>query len=402
MDKKISEYLKDIESQKFKTFEDFYESDQFQYNIKEKETKRKIFYFFAIKYSSQKYINIAQLYEDMKKIIDKIENHNYLKNYDDECYTTIFNSFFQNIEFFVIERNFFKEKNNLNYLNNLIKYFGKIYKNAAKYPESILNDMEELYEILSIKLRYRVPDEFKQRMERYLDVYQKLLINIIKKDEIKANKNHLQIQNKINDNNEEKEKKLPYKDNNKIQQNNNYIYGADNDFPKNQNNSIKYGMNINPNFYQNVNFNEGNAINMQNNNANTYNFQNLINHQNNLKDKDLNCNTEEIRLPENLMKDNENNFSKNKFNNNENHDFNELNSLQNNQFQNPKIMTNESEDVKNPNFDMENPYKNNNMLRNKNNIHHKKESCVMKRKKYYKDFEKNIKKLNEEDFDNIF
>ena len=402
MDKKISEYLKDIESQKFKTFEDFYESDQFQYNIKEKETKRKIFYFFAIKYSSQKYINIAQLYEDMKKIIDKIENHDYLKNHDDECYTTIFNSFFQNIEFFVTERNFFKEKNNLNYLNNLIKYFGKIYKNAAKYPESILNDMEELYEILSIKLRYRVPDEFKQRMERYLDVYQKLLINIIKKDEIKANKNHLQIQNKINDNNEEKEKKLPYKDNNKIQQNNNYIYGADNDFPKNQNNNIKYGMNINPNFYQNVNFNEGNAINMQNNNANTYNFQNLINHQNNLKDKDLNCNTEEIRLPENLMKDNENNFSKNKFNNNENHDFNELNSLQNNQFQNPKIMTNESEDVKNPNFDMENPYKNNNMLRNKNNIHHKKESCVMKRKKYYKDFEKNIKKLNEEDFDNIF
>ena len=395
MDKKISQYLKDIESQKFKTFEDFYESDQFHYNIKEKEAKRKIFYFFAIKYSSQKYINIAQLYEDMKKIIDKIENHDYLKNHDDECYTTIFNSFFQNIEFFVTERNFFKEKNNLNYLNNLIKYFGKIYKNAAKYPESILNDMEELYQILSIKLKYRVPDEFKQRMERYLDVYQKLLLNIIKKDEINANKNHLQIQNNINVNNEEKEKKFPYKDNNKIQQNNNDIYVADNHFPKNQNNNIKFGMNINPNFYRVINFNEGNVINMQNNNANNYNFNNFINQQNNIKDKDFNCNPEGFRLPENLIKDNENNLSKNKFNNNENHDFNELNSLQNNQFQNPKIMTNESEDAKNSNLDLENPYKN-------NNIHHKKESCVMKRKKHYKDIEKNIKKLSEEDFDNIF
>lgn len=403
MDKKISQYLKDIESQKFKTFEDFYESDQFQYNIKEKEVKRKIFYLFAIKYSSQKYINIAQLYEDMKKIIDKIENHNYLKNHDDECYTTIFNSFFQSIEYFVVERNFFKEKNNLNYLNNLIKYFGKIYRNANKYPESILNDMEELYQILLIKLKYKVPDEFKQRMERYLDVYQKLLSNIIKKDEMNANKNQQQFQNENIVNNEEKEKKLSYTDNNKIKQNNNEIYGPYKHFLKNQDNNIKFGMNNNnPNFYPNANFNEANDVNMQNNNANDCNFNNLKNNQNLIKDKNLNYNQEGIRLTDVLMKVNENELFKNKLNNNENHDFSKLNSLQNHQFQNPKIMTKDYEDVKNPNLDMENPYKNNNMFRNKDNIHYKKESAVMKRKKHYEDIEKNIKKLSEEDFDNIF
>ena len=400
MDKNIIQCLKDIESQKFKTFEDFYESDQFHYNIKEKEAKRKIFYLFAIKYSSQKYSNIAQLYEDMKKIIDKIEKHNYLKKHDDECYTTIFNSFFQNIEFFVAERNFFKENNNLNYLNNLIKYFGKIYKNAVNYPESILNDMEELYQILSIKLKYRVPDEFKQRMERYLDAYQKLLSNIIKKDEINANKNQIQVQNKFNVNNDEKEKKLFYKDNNKIHQNNNDICDAYNKFPKNQNNNIKFRINNNPNFYPNINYNEVNAVNIQNNNANNYN--NLINHQNHIKDKNPNCNPEGIRMPYFLMKENKIDLSKNKFNNNENHVFNEMNSLQNNQFQNPKIMTNDSGSVKKPNFDMENPFKNNSMLRNENNIYHKKESSKIQRKKYYDDIQKNIKKLNMEDLDNIF
>jgi len=403
MDKKISQYLKDIESQNFKTFEDFYESEQFYNNIKEKDVKRKIFYLYAIKYSSQKYVNIAQLYEDLKKIIDKIENHNYLKIHDDECYTTIFNSFFQSIEFFVVERNFFKEKNNLNYLNNLIKYFGKIYRNANKYPESILNDMEELYQILSIKLKYRVPDEFKQRMERYLDIYQKLLSNIIKKDEMNANKNQQQFQNKNIVNNEEKEEKLLYKDSNKIHQNNNDLYGDDKQFPKNQNNNIKFTINNNPNFYPNVNFNELNDVNMQSNNANNYNFNNLKNNQNLIKDKNLNYSPEGIRLTDVvLMKVNENDLSKNKFNSNENHDFSKLNSLQNHQFQNPKIMTNNSEDAKNPNFDIENPYKNNNMYRNKNNIHHKKESAAMQRKKHYEDIEKNIKKLSEEDFDNIF
>ena len=126
----------------------------------------------------------------------------------------------------------------------------------------------------------------------------------------------------------------------------------------------------------------------------------LINSQ--CQDKNLNYNQEGIRLTDVLMKVNENELFKNKLNNNENHDFSKLNSLQNHQFQNPKIMAKDYEDVKNPNLDMENPYKNNNMFRNKDNIHYKKESAVMKRKKHYEDIEKNIKKLSEEDFDNIF
>lgn len=396
MDKKLSQYIKDIESQKFKTFEDFYESDQFQYAIKEKEAKRKIFYFYAIKFSTQKYNNITKLYEDMKKIIDKIENHNYLKNHDDECYTTIFTSFLQNIEFFVAERNFFKEKNNLNNLNNIIKYFGKIYKNAAKYPKNILCDMEELYQILLIKLKYRVPDEFKQRMERYLDIYQKLLNNIIKKDEINPN------QNQSNVNDEENKKKLFY-NNNKIYQNNNDIYGADNQFPKNQNKIINFEINKNSNFYPNVNFNEASDIKLYKN-ANNYDFNNLINNQKNIKDMHPNFNPEGIRLPVNLMKDKENDLSKNKFNNNKIHNINELNSIQNNQFHNSKKMTNDSENVKKPDLDKENPYKNNNnnLIRKENNIHDKKESSVIQRKKHYEDIQKNIKKISEDDFDNIF
>jgi len=396
MDKRISQYLKDIESQKFKTFEDFYESDQFQYGIKEKETKRKIFYFYAIKFSTQKYNNITKLYEDMKKIIDKIENHNYLKNHDDECYTTIFTSFLQNIEFFVAERNFFKEKNNLNNLNNIIKYFGKIYKNAAKYPKNILCDMEELYQILLIKLKYRVPDEFKQRMERYLDIYQKLLNNIIKKDEINPN------QNQSNVNDEENKKKLFY-NNNKIYQNNNDIYGADNQFPKNQNKIINFEINKNSNFYPNVNFNEASDIKLYKN-ANNYDFNNLINNQKNIKDMHPNFNPEGIRLPVNLMKDKENDLSKNKFNNNKIHNINELNSIQNSQFHNSKKMTNDSENVKKPDLDKENPYKNNNnnLIRKEKNIHDKKESSVIQRKKHYEDIQKNIKKISEDDFDNIF
>ena len=397
MDKRISQYLKDIESQKFKTFEDFYESDQFQYGIKEKETKRKIFYFYAIKFSTQKYNNITKLYEDMKKIIDKIENHNYLKNHDDECYTTIFTSFLQNIEFFVAERNFFKEKNNLNNLNNIIKYFGKIYKNAAKYPKNILCDMEELYQILLIKLKYRVPDEFKQRMERYLDIYQKLLNNIIKKDEINPN------QNQSNVNDEENKKKLFY-NNNKIYQNNNDIYGVDNQFPKNQNKIINFEINKNSNFYPNVNFNEASDINIQNNIVNNYDFNNLINNQKNIKDIHPNFNPEGIRLPVNLMKDKENDLSKYKFNNNKIHNINELNSIQNNQFHNSKKMTNDYENVKKPDLDKEIPYKNNNnnLIRKENNIHDKKESTVIQRKKHYEDIQKNIKKISEDDFDNIF
>lgn len=400
MDPKIKQYLKDIESQKFKTFEEFYESDQFQYNIKEKDARKKIFYFYAIKYSSQKYNNISKLYEDMKKILDKIENHNYLKKYDDECYTTIFNSFFQNIEFFVAERNFFEEIDNLNNLNNLIKYFGKIYKNAIKYPENILKDMDELYHILLIKLKYRVPEKFKQRMERYLDIYQKLLNNIIKKEEIGTNQK--EIQNKIDFNDEVKEKNLSYKDNIKIHQNSNKKFIADSQFLKNQNNNKNFGVNNNPYFYPNAIFNEENAINMQCNNSNNHNYNNIIICQNDLNDKNQNCNPEGNRIPDNFMKDIKNDLSKNKFNNHDNNDFNELFSLHNNQYQNPKMMTNDSEDSKKPSLDMENPYKNNRVHKNENNINQKKESSVMQRRKHYEEIQKTLKKLNEDDFDNIF
>ena len=58
----------------FQSFDGFYESDEYS-KIENEEIKRKLFYYYALKFSSERNKNIKKLYIDLKKIMDKINKH---------------------------------------------------------------------------------------------------------------------------------------------------------------------------------------------------------------------------------------------------------------------------------------------------------------------------------------
>ena len=192
-------YINKIEKNKnIKSFYDIYESDEYN-DIESNEDKRKIFCLYAIKFSSSGYKNISDLFKDLKKILDNIDKENYLKKYNQEWYKEIINIYIEKIEIIISESKFFKDIENYNFIRDIINKFKSHFSNKKEIQKEIVNILEELYEILKIKLKFKVLEEKKERMIVYLKDFE----DLINKIKTKINcQNHAdnEIRNEIKDN----------------------------------------------------------------------------------------------------------------------------------------------------------------------------------------------------------
>ena len=258
MEEDIQEVFKVFINRKFNNFKSFFESDEYN-KIEDKEIQKKVFYYYALQFSSKRQKNLNDLYQDLKKIIDKIESEDYLKNYDEELHIHIINNFLEKIEIFNSERQFYNDEKNLVPLRDIIKLFNNHYK-KNKCPQEVYDNLDDLYEIILIKMRHTIPEKYRQRIKRYLDDLKKLLGNIGKNND---NKNKLILEEKKEINQINKENYNNYQNqiniNNIPNENkNNNI----NDFSQNSKSNKHKVDNIkNNNDYQNFDINTSNRNN---------------------------------------------------------------------------------------------------------------------------------------------
>ena len=414
----------------FQNFESFYESNEFQEN-QNKEEKRKLFIYYALKFSAQSNSYICSLYNDLKKIIEKMERdkNDYLQKYDEDFYIKFINNYLEKIELFLARKSFFKEEKNYNALRDLIKLFNRHYKNKKECPEEVYNNLEDLYEILKIKMKHKIPEEFQSRMKRHLSEFEKMLKDLKKenprpigegKNELNEEKKNIPrnandssntIENIINNNN-----KVSYLNNintNQNMNNNNYILYKNDGMKQNILNNnvmmpppgIYVPMMNGPQNYNNyipaINYNNfpNNQLNQFNNPMNSssdyrkynaqqnYINQNVLNNLNNLNIKDNNNDHDSFSFDinesikhegpeyaENLLKNR--NYNNNEYNNNS--DYNEFiapdDLNEQNELKKSEQFTNERESLRKSqksNIILENPYKqdnekNNNKLEDNN------------------------------------
>ena len=196
-----NKYINAIENNKnIKSFYDLFESDEYN-EIKSNEDKRKIFYLYALNFSSsKKYKNIFDLFKDLKKLLENMDKENYLKKYDQECYITIISNYIDKIEIIISERKFFEDKENYNAIRDIINKFKSYFSNKGEVPKEIVNNLEEFYEILTVKQKFKVLGEKKDRMSVYLKEY-KDLINKIKAKINNQRDADIGYKNEIKDNN---------------------------------------------------------------------------------------------------------------------------------------------------------------------------------------------------------
>ena len=262
-------YINIIEKNKnIKSFYDLYESDEYN-DIESNEDKRKIFYLYAFNFSSsKKYRSISDLFKDLKKLLDNIDKEKYLQKYDQECYITIINNYIDNIEIIISDSKFFKDTENYNVIRDIINKFKFYFGNKKEIQKEIVNNLEELYEILKIKLKFKVLEDKKERMSAYLKDYEDL-INKIKAKINNQRDADIGFRNEIKDN---------YIRNNVSGLNNN-----DNNNSRN-NRNININNNIDNNINKNIYSKENNKNRINNNIYNNYNGA----VQNNLMNQNLN------------------------------------------------------------------------------------------------------------------
>ena len=199
MEEEYFEYIKNIDAKKYKDFDSFYESDEFN-KIKNKEFQRNAFYYYALKFSSQENNNIGELYKDLKDILEKMQSKDYLKINDEELYITIINNYLEKIEIFNAQNRFYHNENNIYKIRDIIKLFNNHFK-KKEGPIEIFESLGDFYEIILIKKKHKIPKEHQKKIERHLKEYKSLLDYLIAKINKENKKQINEENNKINENN---------------------------------------------------------------------------------------------------------------------------------------------------------------------------------------------------------
>ena len=82
---------------------------------------------------------------------------------------------------FIAEKTFFRkiekntEKENYNYLRDIIKFMNDNFNQKGECPKEIYENLDDLYNILKIKMNHKIPKEYHNRMNRHLDIFKKML-----------------------------------------------------------------------------------------------------------------------------------------------------------------------------------------------------------------------------------
>ena len=308
MEEKYLEYIKNIGKKKYKDFDSFYESNEFN-KIVDEEIQRKIFYYYALRFSALENKDIKELYNDLENILKKIQSKDYLKICDEDFYITIINNYLEKIEIFNAEKEFYHDKDHIIIIRDIIKLFKKHYK-KKECPIEVFQNLQDFYEIILIKKKHKIPNGYINQIERHLKEYKSLLGYL--NDKI-YNKNKI-IENKKQINEENNKNKINIINENKFENinsiNNNYL---------NDNKNIK---NFNKQMNQNININMNNNIN---NNLNINN--NAHKNQNDFNNLDVGININNKIIPEKI--------DINNFDNNINIDYNiNNNNINNNNLDN--------------------------------------------------------------------
>ena len=280
MNVKNFEYVKKIEEKKFKDFDSFFESDEFN-KIEDLEIKRKVFYYFALKFSTKENKNITELYQDLKWILEKMQSKDYLKKYDKEIYINIMNNYLEKVEIFNARKNFYCIEQHLYKIRDLIKLFNNHYQ-KKECPKEIFESLQDLYEIILIKKKHKVPYEHQKKIERHLNEFKRLLDYL-------SNKNgyNVEIKDERKQINEEKNIKNNIINQNKFDDKNFNV----NNFLINNKNMKDDNQNINENNYLNnirnlqkediENIFDNFDLSKPNNNKNIENNKNIFNNNDN-------------------------------------------------------------------------------------------------------------------------
>ena len=305
MEKEYLECIKNFDKEKYKNFDSFYESDEFN-KIKDKEIQRKIFYYYALKFSAEENKNIKELYNDLENILKKIKSKDYLKIFDEDLYIAIINNYLEKIEIFNAEKEFYNNEDNIITIKYIIKMFNNHYK-EKECPIEIFEGLQDFYEIILIKRKHKVPKEHIKKIERHLKEYKSFLDylskQIFNKNKIKEDKKQInEINNNINKNDVINKNKIG---NINLINNNNYLIN---------NQNIK---NINEQKNQNIKENNNNKEDNNKNNFHNFDFKININNQNKPNHIDINDFDNNIKNINNLINLKNNNDKNNKELNNQ-------------------------------------------------------------------------------------
>ena len=308
MEKEYLECIKNFDKEKYKNFDSFYESDEFN-KIKDKEIQRKIFYYYALKFSAEENKNIKELYNDLENILKKIKSKDYLKIFDEDLYIAIINNYLEKIEIFNAEKEFYNNEDNIITIKYIIKMFNNHYK-EKECPIEIFEGLQDFYEIILIKRKHKVPKEHIKKIERHLKEYKSFLDylskQIFNKNKIKEDKEDKkqinEINNNINKNDVINKNKIG---NINLINNNNYLIN---------NQNIK---NINEQKNQNIKENNNNKEDNNKNNFHNFDFKININNQNKPNHIDINDFDNNIKNINNLINLKNNNDKNNKELNNQ-------------------------------------------------------------------------------------
>ena len=212
-------YVSQISKKKYKDFDSLFESDEFN-NIQDKEIKKKTFYYFAFQFSSLPNKDINQLYKDLKTISDKIQSNKFLQKFENKIYAHIFNKYLEKIEIFNASMEFYENEKNIYLIKDIIKLFSNHFK-KLECPKEVFESLEDLYEIILIKKRHKIPEKNQKQIDRYLKEFKKLIDSLSQKYNFDI-KNNIEEKEKEKENNKDKEiPKIKANENENINNNNN-------------------------------------------------------------------------------------------------------------------------------------------------------------------------------------
>ena len=270
-------YVSQISKKKYKDFDSLFESDEFN-NIQDKEIKKKTFYYFAFQFSSLPNKDINQLYKDLKTISDKIQSNKFLQKFENKIYAHIFNKYLEKIEIFNASMEFYENEKNIYLIRDIIKLFSNHFK-KLECPKEVFESLEDLYEIILIKKRHKIPEKNQKQIDRYLKEFKKLIDSLSQKYNFDVKNN---IEEKEKENNKDKEiPKIKANENENINNNNNIMNNNNNFKDKNINNEILGNKSININKNNSININSNNNLEKKSNNIQEI-YINEINEKNNL------------------------------------------------------------------------------------------------------------------------
>ena len=194
MEKEILNFIESNKEDMAKNdFDTFFESDEYN-NIKDKDSRRTIFYMTTFLMSTKEYKEFGEIIKEFIKITGAINGNEYLQK-THECYEELICNFLKKIKQLLTSDDIYENKNENIFIKNLNELVDEI-DNIFYPPNLELNTIKKEWKRIYDELLYN-KDKIKNNIKKF-ERYTKKLSKYIEKLEHKEKVE--QSQNNINDN----------------------------------------------------------------------------------------------------------------------------------------------------------------------------------------------------------